>query len=91
MKAQKKTITQPEALQTGIQQQDSLEVSLEDFLSLDNFQKKHADKFTKAQLNWLLRFRDRNGLTESGAVIMVARKFYLHEARFAAWFNTQKA
>ncbi|MEC4746937.1 hypothetical protein U2W12_00425 [Methylomicrobium sp. Wu6] len=88
MQTQKKPITQPEALLTGIHPQ---EVSLEDFQSLDNFQKKHADKFTKAQLNWLLRFRDRNGLAESGAVIMVARKFYLHESRFAAWFNSQKA
>jgi hypothetical protein len=91
MRSQKKRITQSESSQTGIQQPNPQEVSLEDFQSLDNFQKKHADKFTKAQLNWLLRFRDRNGLTKSGAVIMVARKFYLHESRFAAWFNTQKA
>lgn len=66
-------------------------VSLDDFLSLDNFQKKHADKFTRTSLNWLLRFRDRNGLAASGAVIMVNRKFFLHESRFAAWFNNQRA
>lgn len=90
MSAQKNPIVPSEALSTGTQLPHVPEVSLSDFELLDNFQKKYSDKFTKAQLNWILRFRDRNGLAQGGAVVMVARKFYIHGPRFAAWFNTQK-
>ena len=47
--------------------------------------------FTKTQLDWLVKFRDDNGLTETGAVIKVSRKLYIHKPKFFAWFLTQKA
>lgn len=92
MSNNKNSIALPEVQATTTHQLNPPDVSLKDILSLDAFQKKHGDKFTKAQLNWLLRFRDRNGLSESGAVLMSARKFYIVEPLFTQWFfNQQKA
>lgn len=65
--------------------------TLDQIESLDNFQKKHADKFTPGQLTWFMRNRERNGLAESGAVILSARKFYINEPLFTQWFASQKA
>jgi len=65
--------------------------TLETILSLENFQKKHSDKFTPSQLTWFMRNRERNGLAESGAVILSARKFYINEPLFTQWFASQKA
>jgi hypothetical protein len=63
--------------------------SLDDVYSLDDFQKKHADILTKSQLQWYLRNRENNGLAKSGAVIVSARKYYLVESAFTAWFLSQ--
>jgi hypothetical protein len=65
--------------------------TLENILLLEKFQEKHADKFTRGQLTWLLRNRDRNGLSKSGAVIMLSRKPYINEPLFTQWFANQKA
>lgn len=65
--------------------------ALDAILSLENFQKKHADKFTTGQLTWFMRNRERNGLSDSGAVILSARKFYIDENLFTLWFTSQKA
>jgi len=65
--------------------------TLDSILYLENFQKKHSDKFTSGQLTWFMRNRERNGLAESGAVILSARKFYIDELAFTRWFASQKA
>lgn len=74
--------------------QNTIEVPvpvLDHILILEKFQEKYADKFTRGQLIWFLRNRDRNGLAKSGAVILSARKFYINEPLFAQWFSSQKA
>lgn len=78
-------------MQTNLNQIESTAPTLDNILTLDNFQFKHCDKFTSSQLTWILRNRDRNGLAETGAVIMSARKFYIVEHLFAQWFANQKA
>lgn len=65
--------------------------TLDNIQLLENFQKKHADKFTAGQLTWWIRQRKRNGLAKSGAVILSARKFYIDEILFTKWFAAQKA
>jgi len=78
-------------MQTNQNQFQPQAPTLDQIESLDNFQKKHADKFTPGQLIWFLRNRDKNGLSDSGAVILSARKFYINEPLFANWFASQKA
>ena len=78
-------------MQTNQNQAECPATTLDSILILEKFQEKHADKFKASQLGWFLRNRDRNGLTESGAVILAARKFYINETLFAQWFASQKA
>jgi len=78
-------------MQTSQNQTQPQAPALDQIESLDNFQKKHADKFTPGQLAWFMRNRERNGLAESGAVILSARKFYIIEPLFSQWFASQKA
>ena len=65
--------------------------ALDNILTLENFQFKHSDKFTRSQLTWFVRNREHNGLAKTGAVILSARKFYINEPLFAQWFASQKA
>lgn len=78
-------------MQTNQNQSQAPAPTLDNIQLLENFQKKHADKFTPGQLTWFLRNRDRNGLAKSGAVILSARKFYIDEILFTKWFASQKA
>jgi len=78
-------------MQTNQSQPESPPRTLDNILLLENFQKKHADKFTSGQLTWFLRNRARNGLAKSGAVILSARKFYINVPLFTEWFASQKA
>lgn len=78
-------------MQTNQDQQQPPAPTLDNILLLENFQKKHADKFTIGQLTWWIRQRKRNGLAKSGAVILSARKFYIDEILFTKWFAAQKA
>ncbi|MFZ2168653.1 MAG: hypothetical protein WAW61_03340 [Methylococcaceae bacterium] len=64
---------------------------LSDIFTLAEFTRRHADIFTKGQMLWFIRNRDRNGLAGTGAVILSARKFYINEPLFSAWFTSQKA
>lgn len=41
--------------------------------------------FTSSQIHWLIRNRNYNGLSESGAVIKIGRKVFLHKPRFIEW------
>lgn len=78
-------------MQTNQNQIESPAPTLDSILLIEKFQEKHADKFTRSQLTWFLRNRDRNGLANSGAVILSARKFYINEPLFTQWFASQKA
>ena len=46
---------------------------------------------TEPQMKWLLKNRSQNGLSESGAVLKVARKIYVIPSIFWEWFYSQKA
>jgi hypothetical protein len=76
-------------MQANQNQHESTASALSDILSQADFQKKHSDKFSPGQITWFLRNRDRNGLSKSGAVILSARKFYINEPLFTAWFASQ--
>jgi hypothetical protein len=65
--------------------------NLNDIYLRDVFQKRHSEKFTRAQLVWMIRNRKTNGLEESGAVLKVARKFYIIESIFEKWIINRKA
>ena len=44
--------------------------------------------FNQKQFNWLLRKRDRNGLSHA-IVVMGERRLFLSRVRFAEWLSTR--
>ncbi len=64
---------------------------LADFTPIDLFTEKHKDKLKPSQIRWLARFRKQNGLAESGALVIVSRRMYINEPKFADWFASQRA
>lgn len=52
---------------------------------------EYPELFTKPQLDWLIKTRHKNGLAETGAVLKISRKIYIHKTRFFEWFMEQKA
>ncbi|MBA1444794.1 MAG: hypothetical protein M3H12_13840 [Chromatiales bacterium] len=65
--------------------------TFEDIAEPDDLATEHPHLFTKGRLDWLLRNRERNGLTKAGAVLMVGRKMYIHKQRFLDWFLSHSA
>lgn len=78
-------------MQTNQLQNEITSPTLSDYLTPEKLQEKHADKLTLPQITWVLRNRDRNGLSKLGAVVLLSRKFYINEPLFAQWFASQKA
>lgn len=78
----------PTLNETNSNQTKSLE---EDFVKPSNLVEERADLLTHPQINWLIRCRDKNGLTKYEAVKKVGRKIYLSRSRFWKWFDTQSA
>jgi len=64
---------------------------LDDVVTIDTLQATHPDLFTKPQLSWLLKTRQKNGLEQLGAVLKISRKLYLKKSIFVDWFLEQKA
>ena len=56
--------------------------------TLDELTARYPDKFTKAQLQWQLRFREENGLDM--AVVKFGRRLYIHRPTFMRWLVSQK-
>lgn len=52
---------------------------------------ENPDLFTQGQLNWLLKTRHQNGLTDTGAILKVSQKLYIDKSKFFDWFQNQKA
>lgn len=44
-------------------------------------------QFSEQQIRWALRNRDFNGLNKANAVKRFGRPLYIHENRFAQWFE----
>ncbi|MFK5894593.1 MAG: hypothetical protein QM504_15335, partial [Pseudomonadota bacterium] len=55
------------------------------------FQKENSELFTWPQIDWMLKARQKNGLAESGAVLKISNKLYIHKPKFIDWFLSQKA
>ena len=67
------------------------EINIQDLSELDTIDElaaRYPTKFTKAQLQWQLRFRDENGLDI--AVVKLGRRLYLHRPTFMHWLISRR-
>jgi|GEM_PF-878342 hypothetical protein len=67
------------------------DLSIDDICLAKTLVKENPDKFTDSQINWLIKTRSKNGLTESGAILKISNKLYIHKPKFFNWFMQQKA
>ena len=70
---------------------DQTNTSFQDFDKPETLVEDFPHLFGVNQIKALMRERNKNGLTESGAVISVSNKFYLHREKFLNWFAGQRA
>ena len=68
---------------------------LNQYLPLKAFQEKNKHLFeTEGALRYLLRKRDENGLSASGAVLKMgstsSSPLIMHEGKFAKWLDEQR-
>jgi len=64
-------------------------VHLSEFILADDLAPTYPS-FNKGQIKYLIRTRKTNGLSESGAILKIQRKLYVHKGKFAAWMLSKQ-
>lgn len=72
-------------------QSETTQTNFNDICTAAEIVEQYPELFNKSQIDWLLKTRHKNGLYETGAVLMVSRKLYLKKSVFIDWFMDQKA
>jgi len=67
------------------------QATFNDVCTPDRLVKDNSELFTKSQINWLIKTRHKNGLSQTGAVLKISQKIYLHKTKFIDWFLKQRA
>ncbi len=62
-----------------------------DIVTPEDFAQERSDIFTKAKLQWLIRQRQQNGLSESNAVVKCGRTILIVRSKFYEWLLANKA
>jgi hypothetical protein len=64
---------------------------LNEYKQKEHFQKEHEFLFSKNQIDWFIRQRITNGLNDSGALMKISNKWYIHTAKFTYWFSSHSS
>jgi hypothetical protein len=64
---------------------------IKDYKPKDQFQKEYESLFSKSQIEWIIRQRENNGLNESGALMKISNRWYIHTDKFTQWFISHQA
>ena len=67
------------------------QTTLDDVCTPKTLAKENPDLFTDGQVNWLIKTRHKNGLSDTDAVLKISGKLYLRKSKFFDWFLRQKA
>lgn len=65
------------------------ESSLDELVTINELVQEYPKKFQKSQLAWLFRSRQRNGLQEAGAALLISRRPYFHKQKLTQWLLSQ--
>ena len=66
-------------------------MNLDEHKKKEKFLEDNQSLFTKNQLDWLIRQRANNKLNESGALMKVSNRWYIHTEKFTRWFSSHGA
>ena len=61
------------------------EVSIDDLMNSSVFVQRYADICTRAQFDWMVYRRDKNGLDEAQALFKRGGRWFVHVNRFKDW------
>jgi len=64
---------------------------LKDYQQKDQFLKEYESLFSKSQFDWFIRQRANNGLNDSGALMKISNRWYIHTEKFTRWFSSHSA
>jgi hypothetical protein len=64
---------------------------LNEYKQKEHFQKEHEFLFSKNQIDWFIRQRTINGLNDSGALMKISNKWYIHTDKFTQWFSSHNS
>ncbi len=66
-------------------------MQLNEYKKKEKFLEDNQSLFTESQLDWLIRQRTNNGLDDSGALMKISNRWYVHTDKFTQWFSSHSA
>ena len=66
-------------------------MNLNEYKKKEKFLEDNQSLFTESQLDWLIRQRANNGLNDSGALMKISNRWYIHTDKFTQWFSSHGA
>ena len=66
-------------------------MQLNEYKKKEKFLEENQSLFTKRQFDWFIRQRANNGLDESGALMKISNRWYIHTDKFTQWFISHQA
>ncbi len=67
------------------------QTTLDDVCTPKTLAKENPNLFTDGQVNWLIKTRRKNGLSDTDSVLKISGKIYIRKSKFFDWFMLQKA
>ncbi|HIN76485.1 MAG TPA: hypothetical protein EYM96_09920 [Rhodospirillales bacterium] len=64
---------------------------LNEYKTKEQFIADYQSLFTERQFDWFIRQRANNGLDESGALMKISNRWYVHTDKFTQWFSSHTA
>jgi hypothetical protein len=61
---------------------------LNEYKTKEQFIADYQSLFTERQFDWFIRQRANNGLDESGALMKISNRWYVHTDKFTQWFSS---
>lgn len=52
---------------------------------LNHLHNENPGLLTKGQLDWMIRHRKDNGLSDSGAILEIQHRLFFHKQKFIEW------
>ena len=66
-------------------------MQLNEYKKKEKFLEENQSLFTESQFDWFIRQRANNGLDDSGALMKISNRWYVHTDKFTEWFSSHRA
>ena len=66
-------------------------MQLNEYKKKEKFLEENQSLFTESQFDWFIRQLANNGLDDSGALMKISNRWYIHTDKFTQWFSSHSA